>query len=250
MAQGRAVALPPGPDGQHDQTGHAGAPGAAGRVVATSPAMGPAPGVCGAIRMVRTIQFGPAYRALHHPIALVSKEGIGLVEQAPKPYVQVAVDDVDIVVFDPEGRYDPEQYDRFVNFEQPRCGPLLHRGRAGGGGLRGRGPQAGLEAMHEKESSKRLGPSRTWPSRPSPVGCWRGSPRPGRLPPDRCPEEPVLGAFFASKTKVEPAMATKPTKMQQQACDHLAQALVLITDEHPRPPDSTAGVSSTRRAWV
>ena len=120
-------------------------------------------------------------------------------EQAPKPYVQESPSTtVDIVVFDPEGRYDPEQYDRFVNFEQSRDAALccIEDVLEERGSTRARATGPGWRRCTRRNPRSGLGPSRTWPSRPSPVGCWRGSPRPGRLPPDRCPEEPVLGAFF------------------------------------------------------
>jgi hypothetical protein len=45
-------------------------------------------------------------------------------ERVTKPYVQVAVDDVDTVVYDPEGRYDADLYDRYSSFEQARDAAL------------------------------------------------------------------------------------------------------------------------------
>jgi hypothetical protein len=45
-------------------------------------------------------------------------------EPAPKPYVQVVIDDVDLVVHDPEGLYDADLYDRYTTFEQARDAAL------------------------------------------------------------------------------------------------------------------------------
>jgi hypothetical protein len=45
-------------------------------------------------------------------------------ERAAKPYVQVVVDDVDTVVYDPEGHYDADLYDRYASFEQARDAAL------------------------------------------------------------------------------------------------------------------------------
>jgi hypothetical protein len=107
-----------------DRTDHAGALGFPGGWSGASPAMGPAPRPCGAIRIV------PNYPAragvwLHAPDnSSGKKKGIEFVERAPKPYVQVVIDDLDIVVHDPEGHYDADHYDRYATFEQARDAAL------------------------------------------------------------------------------------------------------------------------------
>ena len=42
----------------------------------------------------------------------------------PKPYVHVPVDAVDVVVFDPDGRLDPERFDRYPTFDDARNAAL------------------------------------------------------------------------------------------------------------------------------
>jgi hypothetical protein len=65
-----------------------------------------------------------------------------------KPYVQLVIDDVDTVVYDPEGHYDADRHDRYATFEQARDAALcciedvLEEGDYEGEGL-----GAGLEAM-------------------------------------------------------------------------------------------------------
>jgi hypothetical protein len=41
-----------------------------------------------------------------------------------KPFVHVPIDAVDTVVFDPEGRFDAERYDRYETFTQARDAAL------------------------------------------------------------------------------------------------------------------------------
>src|SRR5947209_16352356 len=41
-----------------------------------------------------------------------------------KPFVQLSIDAVDAVVFDPEGDYDPESYDRYETFVMARDAAL------------------------------------------------------------------------------------------------------------------------------
>jgi hypothetical protein len=41
-----------------------------------------------------------------------------------KPFVHVPIDAVDTVVFDPEGRFDAERYDRYESFTQARDAAL------------------------------------------------------------------------------------------------------------------------------
>jgi len=41
-----------------------------------------------------------------------------------KSYVHLAVDAVDTVIYDPEGRYDPERYDRYATYEEARDAAL------------------------------------------------------------------------------------------------------------------------------
>ena len=41
-----------------------------------------------------------------------------------KPYVQLAIEEVDTVIHDPEGRYDPDLYDRYETFEAARDAAL------------------------------------------------------------------------------------------------------------------------------
>ncbi len=41
-----------------------------------------------------------------------------------KPFVQIAIEQVDTVIYDPEGRYDPEFHDRYETFEAARDAAL------------------------------------------------------------------------------------------------------------------------------
>ena len=41
-----------------------------------------------------------------------------------KPFVHIAIDAVDAVLFDPEGRYDPEVHDRYGTFDTARDAAL------------------------------------------------------------------------------------------------------------------------------
>jgi hypothetical protein len=41
-----------------------------------------------------------------------------------KPYVHLPVDAVDTVVFDPDGRFDPEQFDHYKTYESARDAAL------------------------------------------------------------------------------------------------------------------------------
>jgi hypothetical protein len=45
-------------------------------------------------------------------------------EPTVKPYVQLSINAVDAVSFDPEGRYDAERHDRYATFEQARDAAL------------------------------------------------------------------------------------------------------------------------------
>jgi len=45
-------------------------------------------------------------------------------DRATKPYVHLTADAVDLVVFDPEGHYDPEVYDRYPTFVAARDAAL------------------------------------------------------------------------------------------------------------------------------
>jgi hypothetical protein len=44
--------------------------------------------------------------------------------RAAKPYVHLPIDAVDTVVYDPEGLYDPEHYDRYATFVEARDAAL------------------------------------------------------------------------------------------------------------------------------
>jgi hypothetical protein len=41
-----------------------------------------------------------------------------------KPFVQLAIEQVDTVIYDPEGRFDPELHDRYETFEAARDAAL------------------------------------------------------------------------------------------------------------------------------
>jgi hypothetical protein len=41
-----------------------------------------------------------------------------------KPFVQLAIDEVDTIIHDPDGLYDPEYYDRYETFEAARDAAL------------------------------------------------------------------------------------------------------------------------------
>jgi len=45
-------------------------------------------------------------------------------DRLSKPYVHLPIDAVDTVVFDPEGRFDGEQYDRYASFTEARDAAL------------------------------------------------------------------------------------------------------------------------------
>jgi hypothetical protein len=45
-------------------------------------------------------------------------------DRADKPYVHLPIDAVDAVVFDPDGVYDPEVYDRYATFAEARDAAL------------------------------------------------------------------------------------------------------------------------------
>jgi hypothetical protein len=45
-------------------------------------------------------------------------------ERLPKHYVHLPIDAVDAVVFDPEGHYDPERFDRYATFAEARDAAL------------------------------------------------------------------------------------------------------------------------------
>ncbi len=45
-------------------------------------------------------------------------------DQDSKPYVHVGIDAVDAVAFDPEGRIDPDRFDRYPTFEAARNAAL------------------------------------------------------------------------------------------------------------------------------
>jgi len=45
-------------------------------------------------------------------------------EQLTKPFVHLPVDAVDSVVYDPEGRFDAESYDRYASFTEARDAAL------------------------------------------------------------------------------------------------------------------------------
>lgn len=70
-------------------------------------------------------------------------------DRAPRPYVQVAIDDVDTVVFDREGLYDAEQYDCYSTFDQARDAALsCIEDVLDEGDYDGEPHKAELEAMH------------------------------------------------------------------------------------------------------
>ena len=48
-------------------------------------------------------------------------------DRLAKPYVHLTIDAVDAVVFDPEGRLDPERYDHYPTFTEARDAALLLR---------------------------------------------------------------------------------------------------------------------------
>jgi hypothetical protein len=80
----------------------------------------------------------------HHVI----KRRIESVEQANRPYVRVVIDDIDTVIYDTEGVYDADLYDRYSTFEEARNATLcciedlLDEGDYEGPALK-----AGLESM-------------------------------------------------------------------------------------------------------
>ncbi len=41
-----------------------------------------------------------------------------------KPYVHLSIDSVDLVLFDPQGRYDANRYDRYASFVEARDAAL------------------------------------------------------------------------------------------------------------------------------
>ncbi|AGA26808.1 hypothetical protein [Singulisphaera acidiphila] len=41
-----------------------------------------------------------------------------------KPYIHLTIDAVDLVAFDPEGRYDADRYDRYATFDEARNAAL------------------------------------------------------------------------------------------------------------------------------
>jgi hypothetical protein len=45
-------------------------------------------------------------------------------EHLQKPFVHLPIDAVDSVVFDPDGRFDPELYDRYASFVEARDAAL------------------------------------------------------------------------------------------------------------------------------
>jgi hypothetical protein len=45
-------------------------------------------------------------------------------EPKAKPYVHLTINAVDAVTFDPEGRYDADQHDRYATFDQARDAAL------------------------------------------------------------------------------------------------------------------------------
>src|SRR4051794_440605 len=45
-------------------------------------------------------------------------------DRLTKPFVHLTIDAVDAVVFDPEGRFDPEQYDHYPTFIEARDAAL------------------------------------------------------------------------------------------------------------------------------
>lgn len=45
-------------------------------------------------------------------------------DRLTKPFVHLPIDAVDAVVYDPEGRYDPELHDRYATFTQARDAAL------------------------------------------------------------------------------------------------------------------------------
>jgi hypothetical protein len=45
-------------------------------------------------------------------------------EHFTKPFVHMPIDAVDLVVFDPEGRFEAEQYDRYASFIEARDAAL------------------------------------------------------------------------------------------------------------------------------
>src|SRR3954453_19435779 len=57
-----------------------------------------------------------------------------MIDPAEKPYVHLAINAVDAVVFDPEGLFDSDRSDRFASFEEARDAALscievmLHEG--------------------------------------------------------------------------------------------------------------------------
>src|SRR4051812_22546793 len=76
-------------------------------------------------------------------------ERIGAMDRAPRPYVQVAIDDVDTVVFDGDGHYDAEEYDCYATFDQARDAALsCIEDVLDEGDYDGEAHMAGLEAMH------------------------------------------------------------------------------------------------------
>ena len=40
-----------------------------------------------------------------------------------KPFVHLPIDAVDVVAFDPEGRYDGDRYDRYATFDEAQMRP-------------------------------------------------------------------------------------------------------------------------------
>ena len=45
-------------------------------------------------------------------------------DRLSKPYVHLTIDAVDTVIFDPEGRFDPERYDHYATFTEARDAAL------------------------------------------------------------------------------------------------------------------------------
>jgi hypothetical protein len=45
-------------------------------------------------------------------------------QRAPKAYVHLSIDSVDLVVIDPHGRYDADRHDRYASFSEARDAAL------------------------------------------------------------------------------------------------------------------------------
>ncbi len=66
----------------------------------------------------------PSVPAHAMSITISSSGSADSMQRTPKPYVHLSINSVDLVVFDPQGGYDADRFDRYASFVEARDAAL------------------------------------------------------------------------------------------------------------------------------